>query len=253
MPRPRSLHIACVVAFSLMLAGCGGHQDGGGNAGVAAQASAPLPEANAASALPNIVETAEAPTPAGPLACSAEIGKAAARKRADLCVQVSPATHPPCNVANSCAMIEDEIARSCALIGDGSDRPAGCGPAAASIAAASDVIQLYYRALAARDYGTAYAQWSNGGAASGKSYDAFAKGFAETRTTSVTLGQPGAAEGAAGSSFVTIPVTVAATLGDGERQRFAGSYTLRRVNDVPGATPDQLRWRIQSASLRPAR
>lgn len=250
MARPRSLHIP-LVALTLFLAGCGGHQ-GGGNASAAAETNVAAPEADVASAVPNIVETAEAATPAGPLACSAEIGLAAAQKRAALCVQVSPATHPPCNVANSCAMIEDEIARSCALIGGGSDRPAGCGPAAASIAAAGNVIQLYYRALAARDYGTAYAQWSNDGAASGKSYDAFAKGFAETRTTSVTLGQPGAPDGAAGSSFVTIPVTVAATLNNGGQQRFAGSYTLRRVNDVPGATPDQLRWQIQSASLRPA-
>ena len=28
------------------------------------------------------------------------------------CVQVSPATHPPCNAANPCSLIKDEIERA---------------------------------------------------------------------------------------------------------------------------------------------
>jgi hypothetical protein len=47
--------------------------------------------------------------------CRAEIGDTAAQKLADRCRMVSPATHPPCNAANSCQMIQDEIHRSCAL------------------------------------------------------------------------------------------------------------------------------------------
>ena len=41
------------------------------------------------------------------------------------CTQVSPATHPPCNAANSFAMIEAEIRRSCGLL-DPSHQPAFC-------------------------------------------------------------------------------------------------------------------------------
>ena len=52
---------------------------------------------------------------AAPLSCSAQIGAVAAAKRAAVCRNVSPATRPPCNAANSCALIEDEIARNCAL------------------------------------------------------------------------------------------------------------------------------------------
>ncbi|UFN51034.1 hypothetical protein LPC08_10695 [Roseomonas sp. OT10] len=31
------------------------------------------------------------------------------------CIQVSPATRPPCNDANPCALILDEIARGCGM------------------------------------------------------------------------------------------------------------------------------------------
>ncbi|KRA80711.1 hypothetical protein [Altererythrobacter sp. Root672] len=55
-------------------------------------------------------------------------------------------------------------------------------------------------------------------------------------------------EGAAGSLFCTVK----ATLTDGDdRSRAAveGSVVLKRVNDVPGATPDQLRWTIRSSTF----
>ena len=43
-----------------------------------------------------------------------------------------------------------------------------------------------------------------------------------------------------------------AQLDDGRQQRFVGQYVVRRVNDVPGASADQLRWHIDSATLKPA-
>jgi len=56
--------------------------------------------------------------------CEKTIGKKEARKLVDECLQVSPATHPPCNAANSCALIWDEIKRSCDPIGK--DAPKFC-------------------------------------------------------------------------------------------------------------------------------
>lgn len=44
--------------------------------------------------------------------CTSEIGSAAAKKLVDRCRNISPATHPPCNAANPCALIRDEINRS---------------------------------------------------------------------------------------------------------------------------------------------
>lgn len=129
------------------------------------------------------------------------------------------------------------------------DSQVNCSPVD-DVAAAVTVLRTYYQALAARDYRTAYAQWGNAGAASGQSFEAFASGFAKTRTTQASIGIAGPPDGAAGSIFITIPVDVHALLTDGTAQHFAGSYTLRRVNNVPGATADQLRWHIQSAKLR---
>ena len=60
--------------------------------------------------------------------CRDEIGTAKAAALADRCTQVSPATHPPCNVANACALIIGEIKRGCAmLVKDGAaDTPGFC-------------------------------------------------------------------------------------------------------------------------------
>lgn len=56
--------------------------------------------------------------------CAAEVGAAKAEQYVAQCQQVSPATHPPCNVANACALMIDEIQRSCAMLGK--DAPAFC-------------------------------------------------------------------------------------------------------------------------------
>ena len=112
-------------------------------------------------------------------------------------------------------------------------------------AAARAVVARYYDAIEHGRYRTAYAIWSGN-----QSYAAFVRGFARTAHTRVVTGRPTDGEGAAGSVFITVPVTVSATLKNGTRQRFRGTYVLRRVNDVDGATPAQLRWHIASAKLR---
>lgn len=48
--------------------------------------------------------------------CAAEIGWRSAERLVERCLDVSPATHPPCNAENSCAAIRSEIERGCALI-----------------------------------------------------------------------------------------------------------------------------------------
>jgi hypothetical protein len=62
--------------------------------------------------------------PGVPQSCTDSAGKRKARELVDRCLQVSPATHPPCNAQNSCALIEDEIRRRCKLFGAGA--PAFC-------------------------------------------------------------------------------------------------------------------------------
>lgn len=183
-----------------------------------------------------------------PLTCAADIGAGAAERLVKICRNVSPATHPPCNAANSCAMIEDEIARSCALF-DGKGEPmAGCKPPPTSKEAAAAVVQRYYSALNARDFDTAWQQWGENGPPN-QTRATFEAGFAQTRSTRVTIGTLTPGDAGAGSVYQPVPVTVDATLADGRRQRFIGEYTLRRVNGVDGASAGQLRWHIGQARL----
>lgn len=56
--------------------------------------------------------------------CAASAGRATAQDYARHCIEVSPATHPPCHVDNPCDMIIGEIRRGCAMLGR--DAPALC-------------------------------------------------------------------------------------------------------------------------------
>lgn len=251
----RKMKWACWMTVAFALSGCG--REGAPTPAAPADghtltetgaAPSPVPAATAAPAkAPATTESASVASE--PLSCAAEIGADAAAARVATCRSVSPATHPPCNAANSCAMIDDEIARSCALLGHNGPATAGCGPAADSPQAAADVVRRYYAAINARDYAVAWQQWGEDGRP-GQSYDMFKAGFAQTRAVKVTIGALGASDGAAGSVYQPVPVTVEATLADGTRQRFRGDYVLRRVNGVDGASAAQLRWRIDSARLK---
>ncbi|QIR36332.1 hypothetical protein HCG51_05880 [Tolypothrix sp. PCC 7910] len=117
---------------------------------------------------------------------------------------------------------------------------------------AVQVIRDYYSAIAIRDYKQAYSTWSGDGAASQQSFEQFQQGFANTASVAVEVGEPGKLEGAAGSLYINIPVTVTAVTADGTPQRFRGNYVLRRVNNVPGSTPEQRQWHIDSAKLTKA-
>jgi hypothetical protein len=116
---------------------------------------------------------------------------------------------------------------------------------------AVQVIRGYYRAIAQRNYQQAYSAWEGDGAASQQSFEQFRQGFANTACVAVEVGVPGQLNGAAGSSYIEIPVTVTAITKDGTPQRFHGSYVLRRVNNVPGSTPEQRRWHLYSANITP--
>jgi cytoskeletal protein RodZ len=114
---------------------------------------------------------------------------------------------------------------------------------------AVQVIRDYYTAIARRDYKQAYSAWEGGGAASHQSFKQFKQGFANTASVAVEVGEPGRLDPAAGSSYIEIPVTITAVTKNGTRQRFRGSYVLRRVNNVPGSSPDQRRWHLYSANI----
>ena len=107
------------------------------------------------------------------------------------------------------------------------------------------VLVAWAKAVSLKHWDEAYLYWGDHGAKSGMNLAGF-------KATWGTLGEPqleireGRSEGAAGSLFYTAPVTLV----DGTR-RVEGEVTLRKVNDIPGATPEQLRWHIESTTLKP--
>ncbi len=115
-------------------------------------------------------------------------------------------------------------------------------------AGAVAVIRRYYDAINQGHYRRAFLLWENDGSASGQTLEAFRKGYSGTRSVIATIGTPGRIEGAAGSRYIDIPIFLKATTRTGETQYFTGKYVLRRVV-VDGATHEQRRWHIYSASI----
>lgn len=64
------------------------------------------------------------------ISCRNDVGKRMAAVYVRQCLEVSPATHPPCNDQNPCALIKDEIKRGCEFLkdpqGDDAQAPGFC-------------------------------------------------------------------------------------------------------------------------------
>lgn len=121
-----------------------------------------------------------------------------------------------------------------------------------SVKGAINVVRRYYAAINAGDYDTAYAQWGESGPP-GQTYDDFVSGFAQTARVTVDVTGTVRPEGAAGSVYATVPVSIHAQRTDGRTQQFDGHYVVRRVNDVPGASQAQLHWHLDGADLHEVR
>ncbi|WP_207801859.1 MliC family protein [Phenylobacterium hankyongense] len=106
---------------------------------------------------------------------------------------------------------------------------------------AANVVQTYYALVEAGKYAEAAKLRSDGRA---EDFSAYASHHAQ-------VGAPGEAEGAAGSIYVEVPVVIYGRLKTGAEVHRSGKAVLRRVNDVPGSTAEQRRWRIERVDLRP--
>jgi hypothetical protein len=80
------------------------------------------------------------------------------------------------------------------------------------------------------------------------SRDDFARMFADLPARSVAVPE-GRMEGAAGSLYYTAPVVITGSDRDGRPVRFEGEAVVRRINDVDGASPAQLRWHFERLTL----
>jgi len=133
--------------------------------------------------------------------------------------------------------------------------PGPTGPAVAespnSPEAAAAVLRDYFRLIDQKEFVEAHRLWSSSSEDDDLSDGAFAGSFDRYRTYRAEIGTPGRVEGAAGSLYVDIPVTVTGELAEGGSFRLVGPVTLRWVNEVPGATAEQLQWRIVRSALKP--
>jgi hypothetical protein len=116
---------------------------------------------------------------------------------------------------------------------------------------AGQVLQSYAALLEQSRFAEARRLWSNGGEASGLSEKEFAETNAKFAEIHGEVGAPGGMEGAAGSSYVMIPFRLYGKLRDKRPYNSVGTVTLRRVNDVPGSTEEQRRWRIYRMDMQP--
>ena len=108
-----------------------------------------------------------------------------------------------------------------------------------SAEAAGQVVQSYGALIEQKRWTEAHALWSDPAAAR-----AFDRNWRDYSDVHLEIGNPGDMEGAAGSSYVTIPVIFYGDLNNGQPSRLEAEIVLRRANDVPGSTAAQRRWRI---------
>lgn len=71
----------------------------------------------------------------------------------------------------------------------------------------------------------------------------FESGWKSYSNLRVTSGAAGAQDGAAGSIYVSVPLTITGKV-QGKDVRRSATVVVRRINDVPGSTEAQRRWHI---------
>jgi hypothetical protein len=109
------------------------------------------------------------------------------------------------------------------------------------------VVANYAALLEQRKFDEAFALWDPG--AAGITREQFARQFADYKTIDAEVGDVAPPEGAAGSIYDDVQLTLTGDKKDGSPYTVTGPVTLRRVNDVPGSTAEQRRWRIVKTVL----
>ena len=107
------------------------------------------------------------------------------------------------------------------------------------------VVLAWAKAMTLKQWGSAYRYWGDEGARSGLTLLQFSEKWGKLANPEFEL-HPGTSEGAAGSLYYTAPIVLI----DGKRHT-RGEIVMRRVNDVDGASAEQLRWHIESLTVSP--
>ena len=157
-----------------------------------------------------------------------------ARQQADITRDVPPTVGPANIVANSV----DAPGMPPPILTQQSER---------GVEGARNVLLSFARAIEQQQFNQAWAMLSPADQRKWSKAE-FAANFAGLEDITVAI-PTGTTDGAAGSIYYTAPVTITATEKDGRPIRMEGEAVLRRVNDVDGATPAQLRWHFGTLTL----
>lgn len=119
-------------------------------------------------------------------------------------------------------------------------------PASADDSDPALLVTNYYAALQQLQFSTAYTLWADNGGASQRTYADFVQHIADTQGATVTTGTV-QQEGAAGSTYATIPVVVVVAQGTDMPRVLCGTYTARHVMVPPF---DQLGWQLTQSDIQ---
>ncbi|HYX46290.1 MAG TPA: hypothetical protein VE820_05665 [Sphingomicrobium sp.] len=106
--------------------------------------------------------------------------------------------------------------------------------------AAGQVVQQYGALIEQKKWTDSERLWGNEDAAKKLTGELKKDGEAHLQ-----IGKPTDMEGAAGSSYITVPILLYGKDSKGAAFQRSGKFTLRRVNDVPGSTEPQRHWHIE--------
>lgn len=109
-----------------------------------------------------------------------------------------------------------------------------------SAKAAVELARSFAQLLNRRKFDEAYRLLGDRGPERSK----FDQWFAPYSNLDAAVGEAGDEEGAAGSVYVSVPLTIHGEFSDREVRRSA-TIILRRVNDIPGSTEAERHWHIE--------
>lgn len=114
------------------------------------------------------------------------------------------------------------------------------GAHANSSEAAVELVERFAELLNGRKFGEAYLLLGP----RGRSPSTFRDDFSRYSNLQVAVGAPAQQEGAAGSVYISVPLTVSGSI-QGERTSRTATAIVRRINDVPGSTQAERQWHIE--------
>ena len=106
-----------------------------------------------------------------------------------------------------------------------------------------EVVEFYLEALGGREWAKAALIWGDPAIDAAR----LERVFGGYKVLQLAWAEP-SVEGAAGSSYCTVDGKLTDAQ-DPAKEPVDGTLQLKRVNDVPGATPEQLRWTLRSSTF----